>query len=151
MRKGEKELGMKDSRLWYFCKILYTCFSGKIFYKFFIQGFRFFFFFFPNNLNLLTISLVYRRILGVLVCFSYGYLTWFFFVVFVSEEDLWVWRLRFTLLEIGLVVGFMGLFVLLEIWVWFFVGDWFCRRFVFLWLLILFSFEDCCVFCMFGC
>ena len=28
-----------------------------------------------------------------------------------------------------------GLVVLLEIWVWFFVGDWFCRRFVFLWLL----------------
>ena len=57
------------------------------------------------------------------------------FFVFVSQEDLWVWRLRFTLLEIGLVVGFMGLVVLLEIWVWFFVGDWFCRRFVFLWLL----------------
>ena len=52
MRKGEKELGMKDSRLWYFCKILYTCFSGKIFYKFFIQGFRFFFSkqpYFANN------------------------------------------------------------------------------------------------------
>ena len=57
------------------------------------------------------------------------------FFVFVSQEDLWVWRLRFTLLEIGLVVGFMGLVVLLEIWVWFFVGDWFCRRSVFLWLL----------------
>ena len=38
-------------------------------------------------------------------------------------------------MEIGLVVGFMGLVVLLEIWVWFFVGDWFCRRSVFLWLL----------------
>ena len=29
----------------------------------------------------------------------------------------------------------MGLVVLLVIWVWFFVGDWFCRRSVFLWLL----------------
>ena len=43
------------------------------------------------------------------------------FFVFVSQENLWVWRRRFTLL-IGLVVGFLGLVVLLEIWVWFFVG-----------------------------
>ena len=57
------------------------------------------------------------------------------FLYFFSQEDLRVWRLRFTLLEIGLVVGFMGLVVLLEILVWFFVRDWFCRRFVFLWLL----------------
>ena len=59
--------------------------------------------------------------------------------------------LRFTLLEIGLVVGFMG-------WLFYwrfgfgslletdFAGDlYFCDCWV------LFSFEDCCVFCMFGC
>ena len=53
------------------------------------------------------------------------------FFVFVSRENLWVWRLRFALLEIGLIVGFigfLGLAVLLEIRVWFFVGDWFCKR-----------------------
>ena len=33
-------------------------------------------------------------------------------------------RLRFALLELGLVVGFMGLVALLEIWVWGLVICW---------------------------
>ena len=33
-------------------------------------------------------------------------------------------RLRFALLELGLVVGFMGLVALLEIWVWGLVLCW---------------------------
>ena len=44
------------------------------------------------------------------------------FFVFVSQENLWVLRLRFAFLETGLVVGFMGLLglvVLLEIQIWF--------------------------------
>ena len=48
----------------------------------------------------------------------------------VCQENLWVWMLRFDLLELGLVVGFMGLAFgwNLGLGVLLFVGDWIWGR-----------------------
>ena len=95
---------------------------------------------------MLTILLVYRRILGVLVCFSCGYLTWYFFCIcfpkrfmglkvkiyFVGDRfgcwvygfgcfigDLGFWRLILQEICIFVIVGFVliwRLLCVLHVW-----------------------------------
>ena len=60
--RGRKSWVWKTVGCDIFVKYFILVFLVKYFTSFYIQGFRFFFF--PNNLTLLTILLVYRRILG---------------------------------------------------------------------------------------
>ena len=83
--RGRKSWVWKTIRCDIFVKYFILVFLVKYFTSFYIQVLDFFFFFFPNKLTLLTISLVYQRVLGVLVCFSCGYLTQFFLYLFPKK------------------------------------------------------------------